>query len=209
MALLFGFFATAEIGARSVYKPETHHCSTDWEMCAVHITWCTYIYGVTVAVMTFCYVFVFRAIRQSQNRLQMYGKTHSKRPVTDREASINTTLRKLDSSLLENEASCSNVHLRSFHAISEGNCKDSFDEDNESCATTRTPSTKHQQVDNCHHAERSPGVPVSGYEPESHNHVFYLTDEVEKIKRKAAQKRRMKLKKLSNDKRVALTGKYL
>ena len=231
MALLFGFFATAEIGARSVYKPETHHCSTDWEMCAVHLTWCTYIYGVTLPVMTFCYFFVFRAIRQSERRLQTPGNTHTK-PVEDSGAFKETAFRNLDSATLGKDLPSGSGYLGTSHS-----CEISEEGDDGALATmTLTPSTQCDQMDNIEGQviRRSSSVPANitttmdslnppdggslgnlpakDEEPSSDTvgqNDIPVAAEATKKKWFAVRKRHMKLpvKRNSYHRRVAMTGK--
>ena len=70
VALFFGMFPTAGILSDAVYSPGTHHCSPSWELRAFQTISAVYFFGITLPVLTVCYVLVFRAIRQSKLRLK-------------------------------------------------------------------------------------------------------------------------------------------
>ena len=55
------------------YHPDTHHCSPAWEACLYYIITFTFIFGITVPVMAFCYFSVIITIRRQELRLRSHA----------------------------------------------------------------------------------------------------------------------------------------
>ncbi|XP_071487977.1 octopamine receptor beta-2R-like [Diadema antillarum] len=58
------------------FHPDTHHCSPKWDDCLYFIIWFTFIFGITVPIMMFCYIAVIRTIRRQEMHLKRHGKTN-------------------------------------------------------------------------------------------------------------------------------------
>ncbi|XP_054763284.2 5-hydroxytryptamine receptor 7-like [Lytechinus pictus] len=55
------------------FHPDTHHCSPKWEDCLYFIIWFTFIFGVTVPIMTFSYISVIWTIRRQELQLRSHA----------------------------------------------------------------------------------------------------------------------------------------